>query len=298
MNTNRGRSFGKTFMGRLAVLALVVTGLARAAEPRMAEAISLPSEKLALNFQDPGIVQSVNVKDGARVQKGDVLAEQDTRTERKLLEAMKIEAFSKLPIEAARTEWDNAKVTLERIKQMHAKNAATDAELEESVLKARLGEIKFNLAQEENAQKRAQVERQELKLELMRLRSPIEGMVDKVNLGPGEWADPQNRDGAVVVVKNDPLWIEAHLPVSAAVKLKMGDTLEVAYLDKPGQWQTAKIVFFSPTADPASDTQLVRLEMANPQGHASGYRVQLKLPATIAGAAERLRDAAAVSTDR
>jgi hypothetical protein len=116
--------------------------------------------------------------------------------------------------------------------------------------------------------------------------------VQQINLGPGEMSDPQNRDGAVIVVKNDPLWIDVHLPTSQSLKLEMGETLQVRYADG-GEWQPAKIIFFAPKVDAASDTQHVRLEMPNKANKASGLQVLVQLPAKITG--EKAEPAAAAN---
>ena len=43
----------------------------------------------------------------------------------------------------------------------------------------------------------------------MTLHSPIDGVVQRVNLQPGEVVDSSSdKDGACFVIKNDPLWVQ------------------------------------------------------------------------------------------
>jgi hypothetical protein len=110
----------------------------------------------------------------------------------------------------------------------------------------------------------------------------MDGIVETIDVSVGEVTDPQKP--VMTVVKNDPLWIEFHLPTIQSSKLKLGQQLEVTY---PGatQWQAAKIIYKAPVADAASDTQKMRLEMPNPQLIDSGLQVVVRLPANLGPAA-------------
>ena len=116
----------------------------------------------------------------------------------------------------------------------------------------------------------------------MHIISPIDGIVEKLNIGEGEMADPQNRDGSILVGQWNPLWLEMHLPTAQASQLKMNQELPVKY--DGGQWQTAKIIFFE-KADAASDTGMVRLELANPLNVEPGLHMQVKLPENVTAVA-------------
>ena len=97
-------------------------------------------------------------------------------------------------------------------------------------------------------------------------------------------SDPQRPEGSVVVVQNDPLKVRVHLPTWQSALLKPGDTLQVRYPDSLDLME-AKIVFIDPLADAASGRQLLRLELANPSGKASGFKVFIKLPQQMLGQA-------------
>jgi multidrug efflux pump subunit AcrA (membrane-fusion protein) len=118
----------------------------------------------------------------------------------------------------------------------------------------------------------------------MALKSPIDGLVEAIGVGPGEWADPQKPEGLVTVVKNDPLWVEMHLPVEQSQKIKKGDGLTVKHAGD-AQPAEAKVIFITPVSDAASGTALVRLELPNPQDRPSGLSVSVMLPETVVAAA-------------
>jgi hypothetical protein len=84
----------------------------------------------------------------------------------------------------------------------------------------------------------------------------------------------------MTVVKNDPLWVEFFLPTMQSSKLKVGQQLEVRYPDQQ-QWAAAKVIYKAPVADAASDTQKMRLELANPNMTDTGLQVLVRLPANV-----------------
>ena len=80
--------------------------------------------------------------------------------------------------------------------------------------------------------KSADVSLQTTHVELLALKAPIDGVVEKVIQTEGEVADIQKP--SIVVVKNDPLYIDIKtLKTSIVQKLKKGDTLAVRYPGVP-----------------------------------------------------------------
>ena len=116
------------------------------------------------------------------------------------------------------------------------------------------------------------------------------GIVQKVNFDIGEMSDPQNKDGAIVVVRNDPLWVEIRgLTTMQVATLKIGDKLQVSLsgMTLPDKWQEAAIDYITPVADPGADRQLVRLELPNPDGRGAGLRMELKMTDQLLKAAPK-----------
>lgn len=246
--------------------------------------ITVPSRKLKLSFAAPGLVTETLVKEGDKVTKDQLLATQDDRMDKKQLEGILIEANSPLQADAARADWEQKKVELERKLKIFNEpgiRGMNDSEVEEARLAVKIGEIRIRLAEQENSTKKIEGDRQEIRIGLMQLKSPIEGVVKKLNIGIGEMADPQNRDGAIVIVKNDPLWVEMFIPREQAARLEIGTPMEVQYPSE-ASWSTAKVIYRDPEADAASGMQLVRMEMANPDDHDAGSQVIIKLPEKIA----------------
>lgn len=285
----------RTFIGATAVLIAVgsvtTSMMAQSAVPagtveaRAVTGITAPSERLKLAIPVPGIVAERKVKAGDVVKKDQVLLQLDDRSERKALAGLEKEANSTYQVDAAVADLELRKVQLERKENMLKQMVAGLSEVEEARLQVKIGAIREKLQRQELEVKGIEYERQGLKVEQMALKSPIDGEIEAIGVGPGEWADPQKPEGLITVVKNDPLWVEMHLPVEQSQKLKAGQSLPVKY-DGDAKDNEAKVIFITPVSDAASATSLVRLEMPNPQKRPAGLSVSVKLPDDVAAMAE------------
>jgi len=175
---------------------------------------------------------------------------------------------------------------------MAASNVASNEELQEAKLDVELAEIKVKQAQQEQKQKALQADRQGIKVDLMKLLSPIDGIVEKLDLGEGEVVDPDKP--SCTVVQNDPLWVEVHLPSLQARKLTLGDSLPVQH-EGEKDWQSGKVIYLAPVADAASGTRMVRLELPNPASRPSGLQVTVKLPEKLTNTAEAASETSTVA---
>jgi hypothetical protein len=72
-----------------------------------------------------------------------------------------------------------------------------------------------------------------------------------------------------------------HIPTAQALQLQLQQALKVRF-EGEKDWRDAKIIFFAPEADAASNTQMVRLELPNPTGQWSGRHAEVKLPDNVA----------------
>ena len=260
-----------------------------AVEPGVVDANTRPAQdhEIKATFALPGLVAEVYVKEGDHVKAGQIMAKQDDRQDAAELQRIQIEADSMAKIENYQLDQAIKQVQLDRMKKLHDDyHDAASSEVEQAQLDVELAKTQVDLGKLEHEQKKLDAKKQEIKVELMKLVSPIDGIVEKLNINPGEMAsaDPQNHDGSIVVVQNDPLWLEMNLSTAAAMQLQMGQVLPVKYSWET-TWRSAKIVYFAPQADAKSDTQLVRLELANPSGATSGVHMQVKLPEKIAALA-------------
>jgi macrolide-specific efflux system membrane fusion protein len=257
-----------------------------ASSPATVSAISRPSQESKLAFGAPGLVSNISVKDGDVVKKGQILAEQDSRQDEFTYKSLKADADSDDKVKYSTEDEAMKEVQDKRKKDLFAQHVASQSELEEADLAVDLAVAQIALAKLDHEQKNFDADKQAVKIEQMKIAAPYDGIIEHVVINPGEMADPQSKDGAIVIGQWDPLWVEMHLPSSQAAQLKLGQTLETKF-EGDTDWKPAKIIFFE-HVDAASDTQMVRLELANPgNAHPAGLHVEVKLPDKLVASAAR-----------
>jgi multidrug efflux pump subunit AcrA (membrane-fusion protein) len=267
---------------------LGTAGLALAQTPRdTAEGITKPSQEAHAAFQSPGVVRQEVVKEGDKVKEGQPLLIQEDYIEKKELERLQLLANSTARVEAAQANLELKKSVLNRKSAQGAGGAFSDAEIEEARNDVTLAEKQLKVSNEDQQEAKIKADAQGKKVDLMTRTSPCNGIVQKIVAHVGEWADPQNKEGAIVVVNNDPLNVEVReLTARQVSMLKLGQKLQVKYQteDKAAPWQQATITYFDPVADATTDQRMFRMEMPNPDGKEAGLHVMVKLPPEVAKA--------------
>ena len=270
------------------VLALVAAGLAAPAAAQVRNengevsvtGITQPSKRSKPSFYGAGVIGKVAVKEGDLVKTGQILMAQDQEIEALELERLMAEANSKARVEFAEADLDVKKV-VEKRKTSGEAGVFSLSEQEEATLDRISREKSLDIAKLEQSQNKIKAKQQEAKVKRMNLVSPIDGIVEKIEVWEGEMVAGDPNKPAIVVVKNDPMYIEIRdLNTRQVALLTVGETMDVKYPDEKA-WKKAKITHIAPMADPSSDTQFVRLELPNPENRATGLAIQVKLPAKL-----------------
>ena len=302
MKTNRHDS-GRNW-ARASFVALALSGLCLGAGPatppppsldataNQFPAITMPSEKRAQNFDLPGVVWKMTVKEGDTVKKGDVLAEQNTEPDKAHLASLEVQSkTSDLEMQAAVATLEKDQVDLSRKENLLRTKSISQGEVDEARLQVKIDGYKKEAAAEGKNKAEADIAEEKARIEQKMLRAKIDGVISEINTREGELANNDTQHPTVTVVKNDPLYVEVWLPAPLVTKLKadgLKTVLQVQYVDEQnGKWRDAKIHFVRPQADAQSNMEYVQLEMPNPEGRSSGLQVSVRMPsgAAPAGAA-------------
>jgi multidrug efflux pump subunit AcrA (membrane-fusion protein) len=266
-----------------AAVSLLGTSVARAADGTTKEkevvGITLPSDgqPRELKFEAQGTIKSVEVKPGDRIKAGQVLMKQDDRKEVAELKALQ-DDVSDITVRQAEVQVDVHKADVKRLTAIHA-DAQNDAELEKAQAELKYSELQVLKEKQDNQVKKDKIEHQQAVIDMMQLRSPVDGYVLSVDSQAGEIADPQKP--ALKVVANDPLLVQLTLPSYQSQVLKLGRKLRVSYDRK--NWVEAEVCYIAPQAD-GTGSQSVRLKLPNPQSRDSGLQIFAELPSDVAGA--------------
>jgi RND family efflux transporter MFP subunit len=236
--------------------------------------ISKPSAEVAMGFTSPGRVAAVNVRVGEKVKAGDVIAELDGRVLDARIKQASLESGSSVEVDAAKAELAQRKQELVKISQVHEKGAATDLERERAELEVVIGGFRVAAAEEKRLMASYRLEELRAERELFILKSPADGIIEKLQIEAGE--TPQAMEAVVLVVDCDPLWVEVPVPIGIVSGMTIDDKIEIMYPDNSSDSGTVAVI--SQVADSASETVLVRIDVPNPARRGAGERVRILLP--------------------
>lgn len=239
-----------------------------------------PSQEVELDFSAPGLIAEVNVKEGDAVQKDQVLAKQDVSVESANKAMYEIEANSAVEEVYAQKDLELKKVKFKRTEDLFnikPRPNATFLEVEEARLEMERAAASVQLAKQKRQVAAAQAATEQAKIDLKQIKSPFDGVVAKLDTHVGEVATNQADKPAFKVIRNDPLWVDAHLPAAVTARVKKGQKLQVRYVAED-KWMAAEVLFLQPMVRPGSQTRMIRLQLPNPDERPAGLEVYVKLP--------------------
>jgi multidrug efflux pump subunit AcrA (membrane-fusion protein) len=229
-----------------------------------------------LRFKNPGLIKSVEVREGDVIKVGQVLMIQDDTEEFAELAVLQEDATD-IRIRAAERSADAKKAEFNRIEKIH-REAGNEAEFEKAKAEYELAVLNIEQEKQDLRVKNKKVEKQKGIIDRMKLRSPMDGIVQSVEVHPGEMGEP-NRPH-ITLVNNNPLIVEVNLPVTVSLGLKIDQSMRVSYDKK--EWKDAKVSYLAPMANAGAGRQKVHLELSNPEGKVSGLQVFVELPSQVA----------------
>lgn len=295
------RLIGNRVHPMTATIVVLMTGLSWAQMPRTVatsapanvdavEAITKPSGDVTLAFVRPGIIARILVKEGQSVRTGELLAQQDDKAEQAQIDQLKAQAEDTTRVKAAQAQLEQKRVDLAKLEKGRTQGAASQLEVEHAALDVKIAELSLDLANFEHGQDQRKLAESVAQVERMRIICPVDGRVEKLLVQQGELADAQNSK-VVHVVKTDPLWIDAPVPLDLARPLCAGRPATVEF--PTGETATGKVAYCGSLADAASNTLTVRVEVPNPTGRVAGEHVKLRFargqPTTAPAAAQPVK---------
>jgi len=225
----------------VSLLGASVTGVANAETPAAAPSaastqeivgITLPADGQAreLKFEAQGTIKSVEVKPGDRVKVGQVLMKQDDRKEVAELKALQ-DDVSDLKIKQAKVQAKKSHAKADRLGKLKD-DSQNLAEFEEAQAEAEYYDLQVLSEERDIKVKQDKIQRQEAVVDMMQLRSPVDGYVLSVDSQSGEIADPQKP--ALKLVANDPLLVQLTLQSYQSQVLKLAGRCGSATTARPG----------------------------------------------------------------
>ena len=291
----------KQATARCAAVAILLgsCGFALAAQEAPSEAdqpvtftgITKPSEQRGLNFNGPGVVAEVLVKEGEFVKKGQLLAKQDERADQADLKTLEAKlASSDVEINADEASAKEKKVEWDQKVNGFKKHVFSDLDVKQAELDYIIAVARKDMAMKDKEEKQTEVDGQKVKIQLRELRSTTDGIVQQINIHEGELASNDPKAPVMNIVTIQPLYVEVYMPATVAKSLKPHQKLQVHYADEhTDRWTDAEIVLLNPVANPSTEisSQSVRLQLENTEGMRAGMHVLVKLPQVASAEASR-----------
>ena len=247
-------------------LATAVVQSAGAGESASFDGVVEAVRQTVVAAQVSGTVISVEAKAGDVVRAGQVLARIDARA------AEQAAAASDAQVQAARATLEVAIKEFDRQKQLFEKNYTSRAALEraEAQFKATEAQVSAQLAQAGAARAHTG---------FFVVKAPYSGVISEVLIALGDMAMP----GRALFTLYDPaaIRVAATVPQTDIARIASGKPARIQFPGVPAerQWVAAANMTILPTADPATHTALVRLDLPAAAGNvAPGTFARVLLP--------------------
>jgi RND family efflux transporter MFP subunit len=214
----------------------------------------------ALASQVMGTIVEVRVREGDRIQRGQVLvAIDDAQPKATLDRAAAAEAAAQQEVTATDSELTLAESTLNRYQILHEKGIVSPQEFDEKKARQQSALARHDLARAVLEQTKAEVTQARTTLEYTRIRAPFDGIVTERRLDPGALASPGL---PILTVENLSRYrLEASVNENELRYLHLGELVPVLIDALGNPEMKGRVAQIVPAADPASRTFLVKIEL-------------------------------------
>ncbi|MCA0919583.1 efflux RND transporter periplasmic adaptor subunit [Pseudooceanicola nanhaiensis] len=237
-----------------------------------------PSDLIELGSPATGLLDAVTVDRGDTVQAGQEVARLVSEIEQSTVDLLRLRAENDTVVRSQAEQLEMIEKRFERVSAMRGRGLTT-----EEVFNQVEGELIASrglLAQAELNQEIAvkELARAEIALAQRRITSPVDGVVAKRVMGPGEYIS--NDDHVLEIVQLDPLKIEAFLPVSLYAEVRVGDAATIRPVAPLDGAYAATVTAVDRVFDAASGTFVIELQLPNADGALpAGHRCRLEFGA-------------------
>ncbi len=246
----------------LATALLLLAPALASAETMTFDCVAEPAQRVQIGTPVTGLLASVEVGRGTRVQPGDVVARLESTVEEANVALAKAQADADEAVRAQQTRLALAEADLARSKKLAVSGSVSVSKVQELEATVEIAKRDLDTEQRKTLLAKIELQRQQALLDRQSIRSPIKGFVADQSLRAGEFV---RQDSPIMtIVQIDPLFVETYVPVALWGKITVGSQGSVV-LDQPDrQSRNAQVTVVDRMFDAASGTFGVRLELPNP----------------------------------
>ncbi|WP_316013330.1 efflux RND transporter periplasmic adaptor subunit [Roseobacter sp. HKCCA0434] len=214
----------------------------------VAEGQALPDRETIIRAETSGEIAEVNLRKGASVVDGDLIASIDVADRTAQLEQAQAE------LDRTTRELTNARELLER--GVATQDRVTAAESAQAAAQAGLASV-------------------EQGLDDTVIRAPFDGVLDDIMVDAGEFV--QAGGEVARIIDTDPLTIEVQVPQQAVRGIRAGQMASVAFIT--GEERQGEVTYVSGSADAETRTFQAEIVVDNPDGDIpAGVSAQIRVP--------------------
>jgi RND family efflux transporter MFP subunit len=250
-----------------ATFALLLAGVVAPchAQPRTFDCLIEATQMVDIRSPVEGLIESIAVRRGDSVRKGQVLVTLQSGAEKAAADSARARSQAVGELQAAQAKLQNAERKEARNVDLAKQNfvsaaAVDDAKAERELAQSQLTAAKEALRIADHEHKRATEV-----LQLRQLRSPLDGVVVKRFLHPGEFAATNVKEPILRLAQINPLHVEVLLPAEQFRSVRLGAKAWVIP-ETGGSGREATVSVVDRVIDGASGTFGVRLVLPNADG--------------------------------
>jgi RND family efflux transporter MFP subunit len=248
---------------RIALIGILLTCTAAGAAASEFDCMIEARQTVEIRSSVEAVIESVQVRRGDLVNRGQVLVTLQSGPERASLALAESRARNQGEINLSEARLDIAGKKLKRAEDLFKQNFISANARDEALAEFRLASEELLRARENRRLAELEAVRAKEVLALRTIRSPVNGVVVEVMRRPGEFGAITFKDPIMRLAEIDPLHVEAILPAAMYGKVKRGQRA-VVELETPigGRYPTS-VTIVDPVIDAASGTLGVRMELPN-----------------------------------
>lgn len=261
-------------------LLMLQIDLAGAAEPIEVDSVLIRLvEQVDVPAKEPGVLATLNVREGQLVKEGEILAEIENDQARLARAKAKLEfeiaqrrasndvsvRYAKKALQVAQAELKRAKESVEQFDKSVSKTELDRLELtvQRGALEIEQAEQEMEIEKYTQYLKRNEVDLADVNLERLRIAAPIDGVVDQISRRQGEWVEPGRK--VLRILRVDKLRAEGFVSADELGDDLAGRAVELT-VDLPRQKNAkfaGRLVFVSTEIDPVNRQVRVWAEVEN-----------------------------------
>ena len=235
-----------------------------------------PYKQIDLAAAEPGLLISLDIKEGQKVKEGDIIGKLNHKVLLKTLAVAEKEMNATGALKSAQAELRLKRDRLNRLNGLHERGHASGDEIQTAQAERDVALARVQAAEESLEIKKLEYARVKAQLERRFVKAPFHGTVTFTRKNEGEFV-PANDPSILTVVQLDPLIATFSLTPKQALSLAENQSVGVRFGDQD-RAVFGNVTFVSPVDDAESGTVRIKVEIPNTtQKLRAGSKVNLVL---------------------